>query len=322
MLTSAPLAAASRVVRVLVVERTPRASRMIRDQLAGGPALHVQLARTVESACRLLRETPFTALLIDEGLWDEDAGAIASVTRAERPDLAVVLLVDGLAAAVARRPHGDASPHRIRRHELTETMLNAVIERAVGGGGMLRRRETLARWLELEARTDHLSGLFSRRTFEERLHDACNAARRRGEPVSVLTVNIAGMAAINEARGEKAGDTIIREVAGRVARATRACDLTARIGGDDFAVLLPGADLDLAKRIARRITQEIARLNEERRTGDVVVAVTFGVATGTRCDPVELLSAAESQLSMGARRAHLATILPTQYEDVDGPSVA
>ncbi len=98
-------------------------------------------------------------------------------------------------------------------------------------------------------------------------------------------------------------------------------DTAARIGGDDFGIIVPDADLAVGRLIARRIAHEIERLNATDWADQLPVTVTFGVATGIGCEPTELFAAADQQLSdYKTRRPALAFF--RQREDSTGPFVA
>src|SRR5947199_372568 len=140
------------------------------------------------------------------------------------------------------------------------------------------------------ARTDHLTGLFNRRAFDERLRELAKSSARDSSPLTLIVVNVVGTRVVNDAHGYDAGDAMIRRAGAAVARSVRTADYAARIGGDDFGILLPGGDLDLGCRIARRIAHEAERLNNTEWDGDVPVTLTFGLASGVGCDPAELLA--------------------------------
>ena len=111
----------------------------------------------------------------------------------------------------------------------------------------------LLREVEALARVDALTGIANRRVFEERLHDESSRARRSGERLTVLVVDLDAFKGINDTRGHSAGDEALRLLAGLFAQALRAHDTVARIGGDEFAVLLPGVDGAEGLAVAKRI---------------------------------------------------------------------
>jgi diguanylate cyclase (GGDEF)-like protein len=115
--------------------------------------------------------------------------------------------------------------------------------------------ENLALYREVEAlaRVDALTGVSNRRVFEERLRDEQSRAQRGATPLSILLIDLDDFKTINDTRGHAAGDEALRVLAGLFSHALRAHDTVARIGGDEFAVLLPGIAAAEAVAVARRI---------------------------------------------------------------------
>ncbi len=142
--------------------------------------------------------------------------------------------------------------------------------------------------LERRARLDSLTGLLNRGSLEEELEWAIRRAARRGEPVSVLMVDIDHFKAYNDQFGHQAGDEVLRACAGAVREAVRERDLVGRYGGEELMVILPGADCAEAGAVAERIRGSVAALSWPHRP----VTLSVGVACFPRqADSAELLVA-------------------------------
>lgn len=160
----------------------------------------------------------------------------------------------------------------------------------------LRTRITiLVRRLEETARTDQLTGLPNRRAFDERLAGELARHDRSGEGVALLILDLDHFKALNDTSGHLSGDQALKIVAGVISSRIRAVDWPARIGGDEFAIVLPGADQAQAMRIAERIRTGI---DEAFAGGEVRVAASVGGAArrGARIDVEELHSEADRAL--------------------------
>lgn len=161
------------------------------------------------------------------------------------------------------------------------------------------------RKLEKLAGSDGLTQLPNRRHFEEQLEREWRRAQRSGEPFTVILCDIDEFKAVNDAYGHDAGDRLLQEVAVRLGAAVRREDLVARYGGDEFAVLLPGADQDLAAAIAERIRAGIAEASFSLLPEvEAHVTVSLGVAardSETR-DPDVLVVQADRALYRSKRR--------------------
>ena len=104
------------------------------------------------------------------------------------------------------------------------------------------------------AMRDDLTQLCNRRYFYERLQRDLEEARGFERPMGVLMLDVDGLKRINDSHGHKVGDAVLVAAAKLLRDYTRACDVPARIGGDEFAVILPEADKRGALAAARRIT--------------------------------------------------------------------
>ncbi len=107
------------------------------------------------------------------------------------------------------------------------------------------------------AMRDDLTQLCNRRYFYERLQRDLEEARGFERPLGVLMLDVDGLKRINDSHGHKVGDAVLVAAAKLLREQTRACDVPARIGGDEFAVILPEADKRGAQAAARRIAAAV-----------------------------------------------------------------
>lgn len=103
----------------------------------------------------------------------------------------------------------------------------------------LTKIETLTAEVYKLAALDQLTGLYNRRSGEQRLSEEMRRAARHQRPLTVLLLDVDGLKQINDQFGHPAGDTLLKEFAERLQRAIRGSDLAVRLGGDEFMVLLP-----------------------------------------------------------------------------------
>jgi cyclic di-GMP phosphodiesterase Gmr len=112
----------------------------------------------------------------------------------------------------------------------------------------------------------------------------------------VLFCDLDRFKAVNDTHGHDVGDRLLREVAARLLRATRAADVVARLGGDEFVVLCPRSDGVRVDAVARQITRAIARPFPTRH-GPVTLGISIGVALGAPGDrPDDLLAIADRHM--------------------------
>lgn len=140
-------------------------------------------------------------------------------------------------------------------------------------------RATNERLAELAA-TDSLTGIANRRHFDRRLDEEWRRCSRDGRPLALLMLDIDGFKRFNDRYGHLAGDNCLRQVVSVIAaHARRPGDLAARVGGEEFALLLPGAPLEAALVIAEQIRREVEDLTIPHQDGiDGRLTVSIGVA--------------------------------------------
>lgn len=145
--------------------------------------------------------------------------------------------------------------------------------------------------------TDALTGLHNRRYMAGQLQALMSRAGQGGDPVAALVMDIDHFKAVNDGFGHDAGDEVLREFAVRLATNVRAIDLPCRLGGEEFVVVMPGASLEDATRVADRIRRDVASLPFPIMGGaeSLTITVSVGVAcsTGATDTPDALLKRAD-----------------------------
>lgn len=128
--------------------------------------------------------------------------------------------------------------------------------------------------------TDGLTGLYNRRYAVEYLSNMVNIAKRSGNSVGVLVVDIDWFKRFNDEYGHKTGDRVLEQVAHAMRAAVRDGDLVARYGGEEFIVVLPDADLDAAGEIGERIRAAVSQIewDEIGLMGIPPVTISLGLA--------------------------------------------
>lgn len=151
--------------------------------------------------------------------------------------------------------------------------------------------------LRRRATTDALTGLANRGAFEEALAREIARARRAGAALAVVVLDVDHFKRVNDAHGHAAGDAVLREVAARLEAAARAGDLAGRVGGEEFAVALPDADLAAAADVAERVRRRVADAPVAFPGGAVAVTISAGVAAlAGGEDAVALVARADARL--------------------------
>ncbi|HUE42640.1 MAG TPA: diguanylate cyclase [Candidatus Sulfotelmatobacter sp.] len=193
-----------------------------------------------------------------------------------------------------------------RRRELTDHLgrqvaLKTALMDVLTSAGLFRVPIVLEydelKILQVNAVTDPLTGLYNRRLFGEGFEKELNRARRYGLPLGLVMLDLHRFKEVNDKHGHPAGDEVLRAAATTLKKALRTSDSAFRIGGDEFAVLLPQTDADQALALSRRIETVFTETLRELPLS-VTVSMDHGVATfpldGEQAD--ELIRVADERL--------------------------
>jgi diguanylate cyclase (GGDEF)-like protein len=134
--------------------------------------------------------------------------------------------------------------------------------------------------LRVLATTDFLTGLPNRREFMGRLQEEQGRLQRDiGACAAVLLLDIDHFKRINDEHGHAAGDAVLRQLADLMRESQRKIDMLGRIGGEEFAILLPGTDLDAAAVFGERLRQRVAQTPMQLDDGVTLdITVSIGIA--------------------------------------------
>src|SRR6185437_1744169 len=138
-------------------------------------------------------------------------------------------------------------------------------------------REERIRKLQREADEDSLSGLRTRRRFEQEVRAAMARSRRDGTTGALLMLDLDNFKSVNDSHGHPAGDRLITEVSEVLRRRTREGDVLGRLGGDEFAIALPTCSSDEANVVAEAIVSAV-REHQPADEGVGRITVSVGVA--------------------------------------------
>ncbi len=124
---------------------------------------------------------------------------------------------------------------------------------------------------------DTLTGIPNRLAYEERLQQEFKRWNRFGTPLTFLIWDIDHFKQINDQYGHAMGDVVLRGIANRLARRIRSTDFIARFGGEEFIMLLPGADMEAALQLADEIRMDIADSGFENADMNIPVTISCGL---------------------------------------------
>jgi diguanylate cyclase (GGDEF)-like protein len=238
------------------------------------------------SGCVVVARPRWTAALVGVSWVALGLAMLADPGRLTAADLLALTIYLGTASLIAMLAH-------LRRYALNnrELLTRIRLEHEQQRTGVLLAQ------LERLSNEDPLTGLANRRRWDTGLATTCAVARRQGEAVAVVLLDVDHFKRINDRHGHAGGDAALRGVAGLLSARVRGEDLVARLGGDELAVLMPGADLDRAVELAEQLRTEAALLQPPGfLPGELSLSLGVAAARGPGAEPAELMSRADEQL--------------------------
>lgn len=296
---------------------------ILRESIAGSLQAHAQHAAALVGRSELLA-LPGSTMSPPEGL-------LRTVLENRRPEILEGVARAGLVQPGARsavmlpvasteRNFGIltfAWPDQRAFGQQDEHLLGASAQIAA----LACEKEELLRETERLAATDpRLPGLYNHRYFMDRLAEEIGRLERESSVLSLVYIDLDGFKSCNDRYGHLAGDEALREFAAILRSHTRECDVAARYAGDEFVLLLPDADEELAEGVARRLREEVEayRFLREESDGGVPLSFSYGTATtrAVDADPRGILSLADRAMYRDKADAHSGNRLAPRREGI------
>jgi diguanylate cyclase (GGDEF)-like protein len=162
---------------------------------------------------------------------------------------------------------------------LAPSMVAGAVLIALGVADRMRAQNVALTEAERRAQIDALTGVLNRPTLIERFDTACLRMQRRGLPISVLFIDLDHFKQINDTCGHAAGDACLAAVVAPIQAELRQSDIIGRYGGEEFVVVLNGADASAAAPVAQRICQGVSAVRIEGFAASIRLTCSIGVAS-------------------------------------------
>ncbi|HYK03919.1 MAG TPA: diguanylate cyclase [Thermoanaerobaculia bacterium] len=257
---------------IILVEDDEHVSHLLSRQLTRA-GYAVRAAGTITEARELVRDGEWDIAVLDRGLPDGDGLELCSELRRSSPHGYIVMLTGENSAEAKLEGFKQGADDYVTKPFVVDELL----ARIRAGVRIVHLQKALIdsnRRLEELSLTDGLTSLRNRRAFDERLEDAFEQARRYERPLSLILIDVDYFKPVNDAFGHDTGDEVLKGVAELIAASTRQADFVARIGGEEFAVLLPETPLFEAMQVAEKIRARIATTP----VATLATTVSLGVA--------------------------------------------
>ena len=267
------------VESILVVEDDPGIARLV-DQLMRLEGLEVRVAGTLSEARSLLAAALSDLVILDRQLPDGDGLDLARELRSgdERLNKYVVMLT-AQADETSKLEAFDLGADDYVTKPFDTGELRARVRAGLRLVRLQRALMEANQRLEVMSLTDPVTGIANRRAFDETLDRAFALAVRHDRPLSVVIADIDHFKAVNDTWGHPAGDAALRDIAARISSVLRKSDSLARLGGEEFAVVLPETALGEAVQVAEKIRTAVAAEPFHSTPRPLRLTMSVGVAS-------------------------------------------
>lgn len=281
------------MIKVLLVEDNDVDAQLTQDLLSEWSIEEFQIARakTLGEGLTLLSREQFDAVLLDLSLPDAFGLPTVKQVHATSPTIPVVVLsgVNDQNLALQAVQQG-AQDYLVKGQGHPELLARAVRY-------AIERKHSEERLTYL-AQYDHLTGLVNRTLFRDRLVHAMARSKRMQQPIGLMLLDLDRFKAVNDTFGHDMGDELLKVVSERLKTCVREVDTVARMGGDEFTIILEGASSEQnILVVAKRITESIATAFELKGQ-HISIGVSIGITIYPHDDhPVdELLKHADTAM--------------------------
>ncbi len=236
------------VKKILIIEDNLLQYKVTDRMLANAQVGRFQSdwAQTYEDGLRLLLTGEYAACLLDYQLGERNGLDLLRAAREQRCETPVIFLTADSSEHVDEAAMEAGASDYLVKGEITPRM----VERSIRYS--LKLAEAMLELRQL-ATHDALTGLLNRRAFDSLLNEEVQRARRFNHPLSLILVDLDHFKSVNDTYGHAAGDAVLVEAARRIESGIREIDRVARIGGEEFAVLLMETPAHEAIIVARRL---------------------------------------------------------------------
>jgi two-component system, cell cycle response regulator len=260
--------------RILIIEDDRLQFRVTERMLANARIASFEMAwaQTFDEGLGLLLTGSYDACLLDYQLGARDGLELLKAARSRSCDTPVIFLTADASEQVDEAAMEAGASDYLVKGEITPRVLERSIRYSLKLGEAMRELRRLAT-------RDALTGLLNRRAFDAVLSGEVDRARRLGRPLALVVLDLDHFKAVNDTRGHPAGDAVLSAVARVLEAGVRSIDKVARLGGEEFAVLLMETDAPDALVVARRLVEAVrGRPVGLAEGGELAVTVSAGVA--------------------------------------------
>lgn len=268
-------------VKVLLVEDDALDAKLVEHRLAEDAELEfiLETVTTLQSACTRIIQGGIDVIIADLSLPDSDRQSTLKTLQAQAPNIPIVALTGHDDTNFELDMVRKGAQDYLLKDQVTRHLLIRVVLHAIERQRLKKENETLAAQMEKLALLDPLTELFNRRGLQRVLSREIAWARRAGLSLLAMLLDLDNFKQINETFGYTTGDEVLVQVTQRLAHALRATDYIARVGGDEFIILLPQTSLADGLAVAERARSAVSNQPIAVGSNQLQVTTSLGIDT-------------------------------------------
>jgi diguanylate cyclase len=261
---------------LLIEDNSLDRAALVRALRNHNQGIYITEASSISAACAELASHPFDVVLVEHQLHDGNAEAILEQIHAMPHDRPAVIIIGSYGDdALAEQCILTGAQAYLIRDDIRPSSLLSSIVQAKQHARRLEELQAEAAHLRVQAEHDALTGLYNRHVFDETLRACLAQAERYRRIFALLMIDLDEFKHVNDTWGHGTGDTLLQAVAAKLSGITRDSDRVCRIGGDEFAILLPEIlnprqPAILAERLAQSLLEPV-------HTGEAEILVTASI---------------------------------------------
>lgn len=257
------------------------------------------VAPNADEALKLLEsEAPFSVVVADYRMPGSDGIDFLRKSMERFPDTIRIMLTGYADMETAMQAINRSRVFSFLQKPFDTGDLKTVLDEASQEHHRIQR-------IHMDSLTDPLTGLYNRRFIEREYARLMELARRQDSRLAVVFADIDNFKEVNDRYGHSAGDLLLSAISETLAGTIRGSDLLCRYGGDEFVILMDGADIEHARRLSERITENVSALSLREMQG-----MKFSISLGQSAFPMdgdsieELLIQADRRMYLHKERQH------------------
>jgi len=288
-----------REINLLSIEDSDRDFEQIHGLLKNNDKIKLSRALSIEEAMDMLKHGPFDLIILDYLLPDGNGFDFFKIMKKKGVEIPVVVNTAYGDEIIASQLIKEGAYDYITKKNINKKSLYRSINNALEKFRL--KKEIKRAWDKMAkmATKDELTGLYNRRYFLEIFEREVERARRYESRLVFCMIDLDHFKIVNETYAHLAGDMVLSEIGKILIQRIRLSDLACRYGGEEFAVLLPGTDIQQAELVCERLRKVISEHQFEYKSTQFKVTISVGVTIydkRTDHSPVNILEKADQAL--------------------------